>query len=203
MDKVMNPAPSWFEAIVYKPLYVFQTLYYAIPWKWTSGFATCKPRVLSFVQGLRTSAPPFPTDDLKVGAAGFCWGGQHAIFLAADTPSTRVHRHESQKSTALQPLLDCVFTAHPSFLKVPQDIEAITIPTSVAVGENDMAMKPPAIQQMKQILEAKKTGEHEVNIIPGAKHGFAIRTHPDDKHEMECALRAEDQAISWFAKWFA
>jgi len=56
---------------------------------------------------------------------------------------------------------------------------------------------------MKEILEVKKKGDHEVNIIPGAKHGFAVRTHPDDKHQMECADKAEKQAVEWFGRWFA
>lgn len=125
------------------------------------------------------------------------------MLLAADTPSSRVYRHESQVNFAtLEPLIDCGFTAHPSSIEVPKDIEAITIPISVAVGETDMAMGAPAIQQMKNILENKKVGEHEVVILPGAKHGFAIRTHENDEHEMECAQRAEDQAISWFSRWF-
>lgn len=85
---------------------------------------------------------------------------------------------------------------------IPDDANAVTIPTSVAIGENDMAMKTPLINQMKEILEVKKKGDHEVVIIPGAKHGFSIRTHPDDAHEMECAEKAEVQAIEWFTKWF-
>ena len=94
------------------------------------------------------------------------------MLLAADTPSSRVHRHESQvNSASLEPLIDCAFTAHPSSIEVPKDVEAITIPTSVAIGENDMAMKAPLIQQMKHILENTKLDEHEVVIIPGAKHG--------------------------------
>ena len=126
------------------------------------------------------------------------------MLLAQDAHSSRVHRHESQiNSATLEPLLDCAFTAHPSYIDVPRDIEAITIPISVAVGDEDTAMKAPLIQQMKEILEVKKRGDHEVTIMPGAKHGFAVRTHPDDKHEMECAEKAEVQAIEWFTRWFA
>lgn len=66
-------------------------------------------------------------------------------------------------------------------------------------------MKAPLIAQMKDILEekARKVDQFEVNIIPGAKHGFAVRTRPEDKHQMECAERAEEQAVAWFARWFA
>jgi dienelactone hydrolase len=174
-----------------------------LSWKYRTRYSVSQPRVFSFVKALRTSPPPFDTNNLKVGAAGFCWGGRHTVLLAVDTPSSRVYRHESQvNSSSLEPLIDCAFTAHPSYIEVPRDIEAITIPTSVAVGENDMAMGANNIQQMKGILENKKVGEHEVIIIPGAKHGFSLRTHPDDKHEVECAQQAEDQAISWFARWF-
>jgi len=124
------------------------------------------------------------------------------MLLAADAPSSRVYRHESQiNSAALEPLIDCAFTAHPSSIEVPKDVEAITIPTSVAIGDKDMVMKAPATLQMKEILDVKKKGDHEVTIMPGAKHGFAIRTHPDDKHEMDCAEKAEEQAIAWFTRW--
>lgn len=126
------------------------------------------------------------------------------MLLAADAPSSRVHRHESQVNhAALEPLLDAMFTAHPSFIDVPKDIEALSVPTSVATGDNDMAMKAPLIQQMKEILEVKKKGDHEVIIYPGAKHGFSIRTRPEDKYEVECADKAETQAIEWFTRWFA
>ena len=126
------------------------------------------------------------------------------MLLAHDTPSSRIQRHSSQlNSTSLSPLIDCAFTAHPSNIDVPADVDAITVPTSVAIGENDMAMKAPLIQQMKKILEVKKKGDHEVVIIEGAKHGFSVRTHPDDKHEMECAEKAEVQAVEWFTRWFA
>lgn len=203
MDEIMKPG-SWFNAFVWKPFYVLQLLAIGLPWKYRTRYSVTQPRVFSFVKALRTSPPPFETNNLKIGAAGFCWGGRHTILLAADTPSSRVYRHESQvTSSTLEPLIDCAFTAHPSSIEVPKDIEAVTIPISVAVGENDMAMGAKNIQQMKGILENKKVGEHEVVIIPGAKHGFSVRTHPDDKHEMECAQQAEDQAISWFSQWFS
>jgi dienelactone hydrolase len=201
LDKIMEPA-SWFATFVYKPIYVFQMMSIAIPWKINTRISVTNPLVISFFQALRT--PPFPTNNLKIGAAGFCWGGKHTILLAQNTPSSHVHQHESQLNSAtLEPLIDCAFTAHPSYLDIPTDIEAIKIPISVAVGDEDVQMKPPQIQQMKEILEGKKDGGHEVKIFPGAKHGFAVRNHPDDKHEMECAEEAEIQAIEWFTRGFA
>ena len=203
MKKIQHPS-SWFATIFYKPIWIIQALAVLIPFIIKNRVSVCKPRIFSFVQALRTSPPPFPTNNLKLGAAGFCWGGKYAVLLAHDTPSSRVKRHESQvSSSSIEPLIDCAFTAHPSNLAMPADIEAIRVPVSVAVGENDMAMKGPLIRQMKEILEVKLKGDHEVNIIPGAKHGFAVRTEPDDKHQMECAAKAEAQAIAWFSRWFA
>jgi dienelactone hydrolase len=212
IDKIMEPA-SWLTTLVYKPIYAVQALMIAIPWKRKCGIPATHGAIVAFLQALRTSPPPFATANLKIGAAGFCWGGKHTILLAQDPSASRVVRHESQTNAAAlgdQVLLDCAFTAHPSYVEVPVDIEAIRIPISVAVGDVDMAMKAPLVQQMKKILDAKNqngssssggAGDYEVIILPGAKHGFAVRTHPDDKHEMECAEKAEVQALEWFTRW--
>jgi len=98
------------------------------------------------------------------------------------------------------PLVDCVFVAHPSFIDLPGDVKRVAIPLSVAVGDKDMAMKEPAAKQMKEILDARNDERYEAKILPGAKHGFAVRSHPEDKHEMAMALLAETQAIEWFNK---
>lgn len=201
MDKIMAPS-SWLTSLVYKPVYALQIMRIAIPWKYKTGIPKTHPAIISFFQALRTSPPPFPANNLKVGAAGFCWGGKHTILLAQDNSTSKITRHESQNNSATpQQLIDCAFTAHPSYVEVPKDIETITIPISVVVGDEDMALKAPLAHQMKDILEIKKKGDHEVVIMKGAKHGFAIRTHPADEHEMECAGDAETQAIEWFTKW--
>lgn len=85
---------------------------------------------------------------------------------------------------------------------MPSDIESIEVPTSVAVGDTDMAMGSKDILKMKEILEVKKKGDHEVVVLEGAKHGFGVRTM-DDKHQWECAAKAETQAVEWFERWFA
>jgi dienelactone hydrolase len=201
-NKIQKPA-SWFTTIFYKPIWIVQALSMVIPFFLKNRPGAAKPRIFSFFQALRTSPPPFPTSNLKIGAAGFCWGGKFTVLLAANPPSSRVKRHDSQISgQAIEPLIDCGFTAHPSLLKVPKDIDPITVPLSVAVGNEDEWLSGPLIQQMKEILEKKKD-DHEVVIMPGAKHGFAVRTDPKDPFQMECADKAEVQAINWFTRWFA
>lgn len=85
---------------------------------------------------------------------------------------------------------------------MPKDIDDVVVPLSVTVGDDDMYLKGPLAVQTKEILEKKKAGGHQVVILPDAKHGFAIRTDPDDHYQMECAEKAELQAIEWFKMWF-
>jgi dienelactone hydrolase len=203
MEKILTPS-SWLTTLLYKPLYILRAASMAIPFFISNRGSVVKPRIFSFVQALRTSPPPFETNNLKIGAAGFCWGGKYTVILAHDTPSSRIHPHSSQlTSNILSPLIDCAFIAHPSMLSVPSDIEKINVPLSCAVGDVDMAISKKEVLAMKEILEVKKKGDHEVNVLEGAKHGFAVRTMKDDKVQMEYADQAETQAVNWFLRWFA
>ncbi|CAG9983916.1 unnamed protein product [Clonostachys byssicola] len=204
-EKIMEPK-TWSESLC-KPYYIFHALRLALPFRTKASIPITHPRVISFLQDIRRAEAPFPTENLKVGVAGFCWGAKHGVLLAHDKAESRVQRHTSQKSSGQsepQPLIDAFFAAHPSYFEVPQDIDAIVVPTSIAVGDADMAMKGPVAQQAKKALEAKSdAGQHEFVIMPGAKHGFAIRTKPDDPHQQECADKAEAQAVAWFTKWLS
>jgi len=126
------------------------------------------------------------------------------MLLAQDTPSSRVQPYsaDASSSAAIAPLIDCAFTAHPSMLDVPKDIEAVQRPLSVVVGDNDMALGSKLAIKMKEILDKKGDG-HECVILPGAKHGFAVRSYPDDEVQIGFGAVAEKQAINWFTKWLA
>lgn len=194
---------SWFTTIFIKPLLLVQVLYHILPWMITCSIAKTEAGVIKYFRSLRTSPPPFETKDLKIGTAGFCWGGKHVVTLAKDDPKHRVVRHSSQTlSSNPEPLIDAAFVAHPTYIKVPDDVEAIKIPISWAVGEEDLQMKAENVRKVKEILESSKGVEHEVQLLPGAKHGFANRTDPDDEVAMAAATRAEEQAKSWFSRCF-
>lgn len=118
---------------------------------------------------------------------------------------------KNKNDSGKKDLVDCIFTAHPSYISIPDEVEGVDVPMSVIVGDADMALKKPQALEMQRLLldknavEGKRDGgrkdKYEMVILEGAKHGFAIRTHPDDEREMEMAMRAEDQALSWFGKW--
>ncbi|KAI9654393.1 MAG: hypothetical protein M1821_006709 [Bathelium mastoideum] len=203
MDTFLEKA-SWFTTIFVKSFVFLKILYHVIPWMLRCRPAKTEAGVIQYFQALRTSPPPFPTQDLKIGAAGFCWGGKHTVTLAKDDPEHRVTRHSSQLlSSGPEPLIDAAFVAHPTFLKVPDDIDPIKIPISWSVGDEDLQMKGRDIQKVKLILESRKDAEHEVRLIPGARHGFATRAHPEDQEEMAAAEQTEEQAVSWFSQWFS
>lgn len=74
----------------------------------------------------------------------------------------------------------CGFTAHPSMLTYPIDIEKVELPYSVAASEIDNQMSPEQAKQTKEILKAKTAKskdrgvEHEFVMYDGAHHGFAV-----------------------------
>ncbi|CAD0088925.1 unnamed protein product [Aureobasidium vineae] len=167
-----------------------------------------RPRVRKFFRKLQFSHP-----GLFVAAAGYCWGGQWAVELC---------KYDDEDYCTLgsedgcpPPLVVCSFTAHPSRLKLPIDIEMVRFPLSIAAAGVDQQIPIAKARQIEGILEvktvkAKKDGlerdsvtyEHEFVLYEGVHHSFAVRADENEGHEKECGKKAEDQAIRWFKKWF-
>lgn len=195
----------WLTAIFVKPFYLLQALCHAVLWMYTCSPPETESGAIAYFPVLHTSRPPPGTKgkQLRIGAARFRWAGKHTVKLAKDDPRHRVTRHSSQSlCSGPQPLIDAAFVAHPTYIKVPDDVKAIKIPIFWAVGESDMQMGADDIAKVKAILERKTDAEHNVQIIPGVKHGFATRTRPEDKAQLVAAERAEEQAMSWFSRRF-
>ena len=159
-----------------------------VPFLFLNRLSVSKPRVDKFFHDLRANEGA----SQPVGSAGYCWGGKFAFLLCSD----------SQKAANGKSLLDCAFVAHPSNLAMPADVNGVNLPLSLAVGDVDMVMPIKQVQQAKEILEKKGTDKHEVVIIPGAEHGFAIRARPEDEKAVQQGKQAEDQAVDWFLKQF-
>jgi len=198
VNHLIAPA-SWFATIFYKPYYLLRAAAWIIPWFYFCRLVKSSPIVFEFFRALRTSPE---TANMKIGAAGFCWGGKFTVQLCQDPPSSRVHREGSEPGQ-LQSLVDTGFTAHPSFLSYPSDIDAVTKPLCIMVGDKDNQTSLAQAERAKEILEKKKAGDHSLTIIPGAKHGFAVRGFLQDEVQFKHGLMAEDQALAWFEKWFS
>lgn len=155
-------------------------------------YVVCWPRITSFLQGVRQDRGAF----LPVGLAGFCWGGLYTIKLAQDTAETR--------TVSGRPLADAFFTAHPSNVTIPMDIDNVDRNLSIAVGNKDMVMGIGQTQKAKAILAAKQNVDSEIVVYPGAGHGFSVRASKviPDSMETRQAEEAEQQAITWFQRQF-
>jgi dienelactone hydrolase len=156
------------------------------------------PRITAFFEAVRATPPPEVTAAAgsssrpKVGAVGFCWGGRYTALMCSPLPSGG------------GPPADFGFTGHPSLLGIPDEVEAIAVPLSLANGENDEWMEAAALAKVRAILEREdKGGIHEIVIYEGAKHGFCNRGDPADPRQLEFGLQAEEQAVRWFKKQFA
>lgn len=143
------------------------------------------PLVHSFFAALRATEAAH----LPLFAAGFCWGGKHAVLLA----------HGARTPDDSQPLIDAAFTGHPSMLSLPSDIDQIILPVSFAIGDKDIAIKPRDIETIRRIVEAKPEAERgEVKTYEGAGHGFCVRADHVLEDAEEQARMAEEQCLGWF-----
>ena len=147
--------------------------------------------MIAFLTDLRANTD----NSIPIGVAGYCWGGKHAITLAHGT--TTLPDSTVQLSTA--PLWRIQ-----AGLDFPSDIEKISLPFSLAIGDKDIVMGPKMVEESREILE-KKTGRvhSEVVVYAGAKHGFAVRGDPESESEVEQEGQAQDQAVRWFRRWLA
>lgn len=167
---------------------VFKAAFVLVPFKFRNAAEKRYPAIRKFMDDFRCNEGV----DSKIGVVGFCWGAYGATQLA--------HGDLASNGKAL---IDAAYVAHPSEIKVPEDIAGIKLPYSMVIGDVDFALPLKGVQQAAEILDGKKHVDSEVVIIPNAKHGFAVRGNPDDKVEKEMADQAEDQLVRWFAKYLA
>lgn len=128
---------------------------------------------------------------MPVGAAGFCWGGKHAILLS--------HGAKIDNRT----LVDAVFAGHPSFLDIPGDFDKIALPVSIAVGDKDNQIKAKFIDIIQGVLAKKPESAKSVMVVyEDATHGFALRAAVQMQEIAAKAIQAEDQCVDWFNTHF-
>ena len=149
-------------------------------------FPISYPKVKDFFEALRAEEG----STLPVGAAGFCWGGKHTINLA-----------HGEKSSSGKNLIDAGFTAHPSNLEIPAELEQVTLPLAIAHAEKDYTINAQKLQVIRETLEKLNDVDTEVVEYAGATHGFGVRANPT-KDEGKQSIEAEEQAVRWFQKHF-
>ncbi|KAK0111710.1 hypothetical protein ONS95_002053 [Cadophora gregata] len=201
MDSLLSPSPSIFTTLFKKPLWALQVASQAIPFLIRNKESVIMPRLLSFHSSLRETPIP-EMAGLKIGSAGFCWGGKYTILLS-----------QKQDGKDGRRLIDAAFVAHPSSMAFPSDWEKIAVPFSMAIGDVDLGIGIEHVREIQGVLEGKMRGEgqrgeerknvSDVVVYEGAKHGFAIRGDWKDEEQRKSAEGAKGQALEWFAKWLA
>lgn len=145
------------------------------------------PKVRAFFEAVHNS----DEGRFGIGAAGFCWGGLHAIRLAHGV------------STAVgKPLIDAVFIAHPSNVDIPADFGKVERPTSLAIGDQDAFLSLATVAHIRDIWHRKRSEsfQSEIVIYPGAGHGISVRADPFNEVQAEQSEKAEEKAAMWFDK---
>jgi dienelactone hydrolase len=159
-----------------------------IPFLYHTRFNTCWPRVQKFFEDVRTHEGA----SIPMGTAAFCWGGPYAFKLSSGIQAANG-----------KPLIDAAFAAHPSSLAIPQDIEQVRKPMSVAIGTKDVLVDEKQGKRIEGILKSIDELESEVKFYDGAGHGFAVRGDKRNPKAAEQLDAAEAQAIGWFKRYFA
>lgn len=132
-----------------------------VPFWIANRWSLCWPRITSFMKAVREGEGA----SLPVGAAGFCWGGKHVMVLA----------HDSEKAGNGKSLVDACFTAHPSDLSIPTELDKIRKPVSIAVGDKDFVMPMKDVEAARATWSKKHDVETEIKVYQDAEHGFSIR----------------------------
>jgi len=151
------------------------------PWLFRHREAVSRPIIESYVRAVR-SDPEIG----KIGTVGFCWGGRFSFLLASDND---------------YPDVDASVANHPSMLSLPKEAEQINKPILVQVGDIDNMLNLKGIATVKKAFEGKK--DATVDVVPNAKHGFAVRANLKNPEEKEQYERATKGAIEFFRKHLA
>ncbi|KAI0129683.1 putative hydrolase [Xylariales sp. AK1849] len=119
----------------------------------------------------------------KVGVIGFCFGGWAVFQLGAKGNS----------------LVDCISTAHPSWL-TKEEIDNVGVPVQILAPEHDEAYTQELKDHSNRVIPTLGV-PYDYQFFPGIEHSFATRGNLDDEIEMKAMKRAKDAAVSWFRLW--
>ncbi|KAF4214651.1 hypothetical protein CNMCM8980_008177 [Aspergillus fumigatiaffinis] len=137
-----------------------------------------EPEIFSCAKALRTAH-----GYASIGAIGICYGGWAVFRLGAKDVQ----------------LVDCISTAHPTFLE-QKDIREVGVPVQILAPEHD----PQFTEELKAFSNEviPKLGlPYDYQYFPSLEHGFATRGNLNNQEEMFGVERAKDAAVLWFRQW--
>ncbi|KAJ2896916.1 Dienelactone hydrolase family protein [Zalerion maritima] len=184
-----------------KPYHAFFALIGVTPFLLKNTPGKAFPRAVSFFTALRRDILSRPeAEQHPIGCAGYCWGGKLLAMLSDPSKAPPVPDNSGKERACL---LDVGYSAHPSMLKIPGEVEAMQVPASWAIGSEDAGFPEKTLKLFKEAVAGKQGDvEGEVKVYPGGGHGFAVRAE-EAEAAMKAADQAEDQAVDWFLKCFS
>ena len=95
-------------------------------------------------------------------------------------------------------LVDCISTAHPSWL-IKEEINAVGVPVQILAPEHDPQFTPELKAHANSIISTLNV-DFDYQYFPGAVHGFAVRCDQSDAMKKKALERAKNAAVGWFAQ---
>lgn len=120
---------------------------------------------------------------VKVGAAGFCWGGMVVVRLAKFD------------------CLDAAVLLHPGPITEEQ-INEVKCPIAILGAEIDNLAPPELVKKLGEILTAKfDQVDSFVKIFPGVGHGWTVRYDDNDEFAVKSAQESHEDMMNWLTKY--
>jgi len=91
-------------------------------------------------------------------------------------------------------MVDAAVALHPSLLSLPEDIEKITRPTAIGVGDADFLLPMSDAERIQDIFQGKEGCE--LDIYPDQVHGFAVRGDLTVDSDRQAAAKAAERVFS-------
>jgi len=148
------------------------------PWLTKHPEAVVMPRIQKFLSYIRSQP-----EHKKVAAVGSCWGARYAILLT---------------HPEADPYVDCAVGHHPSFVKIPGEIEKIAKPVAIEVGDADTIFVQKDIEITKEIFKNKK--DCEIEVYEDQVHGFTIRGDLSVDKDKKAKEKAVQRCVSFINK---
>jgi carboxymethylenebutenolidase len=132
----------------------------------------------------------------KISITGFCWGGRIVWLYAAHNP--KVKAGAAWYGRVVPSANSPVNQAQPT---TPIDYaKDLKVPVIGFYGGLDKGITQDGVQRMKDEL-AKGASRSEINVYPGADHGFFADYRPS--YNKDAAAEAWPKLLAWFKKYGA
>lgn len=124
----------------------------------------------------------------RVGVIGYCYGGWALFRLGGKAAFI-----------SSGPLVDCISTAHPSWL-TKEEMDDIGVPVQIVAPEIDPAFNEDLKAYANTVIPTKGV-PYDYQFFPGVEHSFATRGNLDDEKEKRAMVRAKRAQVAWMREW--